>query len=1007
MSSIYNDYFNTLDKYIEKYGEDTVVFMQVGGFFELYGINNNKTQQFIQITDVCRLLNLIVSKKNKNVPENNIKNPLMAGFPIHAKKKFIDILVKHNYTIVVIEQTTDPPEPKREVTEIISPSTYLDNMLQDYDHNYIMACYMNTVAFTKTKTTASTLSIAVSFMDLSTGESNVLDIRNKNNESFDPNITFDELHRLLLFYRPTEIVFFGTIDEDTKLYTTFINSLNNIDSHIHNRINNFDKELLKVPYQNSVFQKVFSDTGVLSPIEFLDLEREPDIVISYCYLINFAYEHSSKIISYLKKPTIISPETSYKYLRMINNCAEHLNIINSSATSTSISNIASLNRRNKNSKITSMMSLLNNCCTHMGKRYFKQSLLNPITDVKELQSRYNRTQQLIDLKIYKDYRLYLSKMYDMERLFRRMSIEKLALNELELLYTSFECLKEIFKIDKEHNIEFTPGLNKSKVVEIDDLLKNTFNFTIVSKYTINSIGENIFNVGINTDIDAVQEELTQSCQYFIDLQDDLNNIVAINNRKDQNFFKLDVNDKEYVISITRHRFASFQKIWRSSNNDTIVAKRTALIKKYNITENELLSISLTNSAKCPNVKLNNNTIMEKAKKIYDHKENIHNLVFDKYKNFLNFIVKRYQSTFEEIVTAIEVCDYSNTNAYNAIKFNYKCPTINIHKTKDSRSYFQGKGIRHPLIELIQDNTEYITNDVELNTVDSNTGILMYGVNFSGKSSLAKSIGINLIMAQAGMFVACQELTFTPYEYIFVRIPSGDNIFKGHSTYIAEMMELRNILKLANNRSLVIGDELCSSSETTSGAAIVASGIKYLCNKQASFLFASHLHELTNLKDIRQLNQTKQLRICHMHTYYDEKENSLIYERKIKDGEGPTRYGLEVAQSLDMDKDFMLDANKIRNELMEVPDMIVNNKPSRYNTSVMIDTCGICGNKANEVHHIKYQRDADKNGFMKEGFHKNRAFNLISICNKCHDIQHTPHNKEINRYYESTKGIICR
>jgi DNA mismatch repair protein MutS len=293
-----------------------------------------------------------------------------------------------------------------------------------------------------------------------------------------------------------------------------------------------------------------------------------------------------------------------------------------------------------------------------------------------------------------------------------------------------------------------------------------------------------------------------------------------------------------------------------------------------------------------------------------------------------------------------------------------------------------ENIRHPLIELINDNSEYITNTLTLN----NDGILLYGLNFSGKSSLMKSIGINIILAQSGMYVAAKKFTYFPYNEIFMRIPNGDNIFMGHSTFIAEMLEVKNILHLTTSHSLVLGDEIATGTETNSGLSIVGGCILKLIEKRVSFIFATHMHELLNLKDIKKHIENKILKIKHMSISYDENMN-IKYDRQLKDGNGSKQYGLEVANSLGFDISYITSCNKIRNEITNQSETIVNTKNSSYNRKVYFDVCAECKLPSQEIHHIKFQKDADENGFLKEGFHKNRTFNLIPLCKSCHLIMH--------------------
>ena len=137
-------------------------------------------------------------------------------------------------------------------------------------------------------------------------------------------------------------------------------------------------------------------------------------------------------------------------------------------------------------------------------------------------------------------------------------------------------------------------------------------------------------------------------------------------------------------------------------------------------------------------------------------------------------------------------------------YNYSKPIIS---DKEDSAFFDVKGLRHPLIENLLNDEIYVSNDLCLN--NSNLGMLLYGINAIGKSSLIKSIGICIIMAQTGFFVPCSKLLFKPYHHIFTRIVGNDNIFKGLSTFAVEMLELNNILKFCNENTLILGDELLS------------------------------------------------------------------------------------------------------------------------------------------------------------------------------------------------------
>ena len=210
----------------------------------------------------------------------------------------------------------------------------------------------------------------------------------------------------------------------------------------------------------------------------------------------------------------------------------------------------------------------------------------------------------------------------------------------------------------------------------------------------------------------------------------------------------------------------------------------------------------------------------------------------------------------------------------------------------------------------------------LNWVTEKTGMLLYGTNAVGKTSFIKSIGIAIIMAQAGMFVPCETFSFYPYQYLFTRILGNDNIFKGLSTFAVEMCELRTILKYATKNSIILGDELCSGTESTSALSIFVTSLEKLHKIDSSFLFATHFHEILEYQELKDL---KNIKISHMSVVFDKQKNKLIYDRKLKEGPGEAMYGLEVCKALSMPDDFIERAYKIRNKYNKNLEKVLSQK----------------------------------------------------------------------------------
>jgi DNA mismatch repair protein MutS len=252
----------------------------------------------------------------------------------------------------------------------------------------------------------------------------------------------------------------------------------------------------------------------------------------------------------------------------------------------------------------------------------------------------------------------------------------------------------------------------------------------------------------------------------------------------------------------------------------------------------------------------------------------------------------------------------------------------------------------------------------------------------------KAVGIAVLCAQTGIPVAASQIDITPYTGIYTRILGNDNLWAALSSFAVEMTEFRAILKYADNHSLILGDELCSGTETRSATAIVSAGIQTLVKRGAQFLFATHLHELSELEEIRSLHEVK---FAHLGVETNLATKTITYKRVLELGPGSSLYGLEVCYGLDMDPEFLELANSIR-----------NSKFSRYNSSVPVRECEICkSEKELQTHHIIEQAKA-KNGFVADGIQTHSAGNLVVLCELCHKNHHAG-KIVINGWVSSSRG----
>jgi DNA mismatch repair protein MutS len=256
------------------------------------------------------------------------------------------------------------------------------------------------------------------------------------------------------------------------------------------------------------------------------------------------------------------------------------------------------------------------------------------------------------------------------------------------------------------------------------------------------------------------------------------------------------------------------------------------------------------------------------------------------------------------------------------------------------------------------------------------------MNASGKSSLMKAIGIATLLAQAGCYVPATSFRIAPFRSLLTRILNQDNLWAGLSSFAVEMSELRDIFAKADPYSLVLGDELCSGTESVSATSLVAAGIQYLTQAKSRFVFATHLHGLHKLADFPNLG------VWHLQCHYDIVNDRLVYDRTLHKGAGTTLYGIEVARAMHIPVPIVEAALAFRRKL-EGEVSYSEATSSHWNASIVSKRCEKCGSpkaKDLEVHHVKHRADAVA-GRFEDGSHQNNLRNLAVLCEKCHDDLH--------------------
>ena len=968
-----DDYLEYQVTYQKKYGDKTIILMQVGSFFEAYAIDGDTEKINVEnLYYICDLMNIQISRKNKNILKSSRSNPLMAGFPLPAIDKFIQILMNNHFTVILIEQVTEPPEPERKITNIFSPGTQINYCPSDETSNLI-SVYIDTVK--DLKRYQDTVCIGLSVIDLTTGKSIVYECYSDKD---DINKAYDEVFRFIQSHNPREIIFnIKSCDLTPDKLISYL-ELHRKTYHFVSG-DNLEKAVLKLSYQKSFLEKVYLTQykTQLSIHEFLDLENKIYGTISFIYLLQFAYEHNESVIQKIEPPQIWN---SNQYLILTSDSINQLNVVDTSPNS------------NVNNKFNSLLGIVNNASTAVGKRFLKDQLLNPINSTNVLKRRYRcirdlqqRIGESEELK-YKVMEEYLKKIMDIERLHRRMGLKILQpadFANLDMAYQSITSLiknDNIFSEDTEIK-EILPspeiiGKFHTMIQEYTDL----FDLDEIGKYHLNNITGSFFRLGKIPEIDTLQQKIHKYRNRLDKLADKLSYYIE----KHSQFVRVEYTDKDgYYLQTTKKRGEVLRKSFTNLGNKTFTVsdEYDALTLKPKDFELKFLK---------DRTKINSDLITKISYKLRGLQASLQQKTCEVYLEKLEYFYENYNIVLQKISLLVAQLDFFKSNAKTAIMFGYTEPVMIPNK----KSFVNIKNMRHPIIERISTSSEYVPNDVIIG-LEQIDGMLLYGCNAVGKSSLMKAIGLNIIMAQAGMFVAASEFIFQPFDYIFTRISDNDNLFKGQSSFAVEMSELRSILKRSNSRSMVLGDELCSGTESVSAQSIFAASMIQLSQRNVNFIFATHLHELYKMEEIQRLENVK---AYHLKVIFDEVTKSLIYDRKLEEGNGPTIYGLEVCKAMDLDKDFLNLANRLRKEIIEQNEKVVNTHQSQYNSELYMDKCEICGEKSMETHHIKEQHLFDENN-MLDHVPKNNLSNLVPLCADCHLNVH--HGNLIIRGYQDT------
>jgi len=528
---------------------------------------------------------------------------------------------------------------------------------------------------------------------------------------------------------------------------------------------------------------------------------------------------------------------------------------------TTIKNLELVKNLRDNSLKGSLLDIIDFTMTSMGGRLLRNWLLHPLFDCSEVNRRLDAVAELLDQTIERnELRERLKEILDLERLTGKISLAVAHARDLVSLKRSLLPLPQIQMLIKSFSARLVKQIHKHWD-NGQDLVK-LIDRAVMEEPAFLLTEGGIIKDGYSSELDELRK-LSHSGKSFISL--------------------LEKKERERTkISSLKIRYNRVFGYYIEVTKPNLPLVPADYIRKQTLANSERFITP---------------ELQEYETKVLNAEERIAEL---EYNLFLEVRGKISEETkrLQKIAGDIATLDIISSLAELASSRNYRRPVVN---TKDRIEIVEG---RHPVIEVTNDEP-FIPNDTYLDRKDDQI-LIVTGPNMGGKSTYLRQVALICILAQTGSFVPAKEAEIGVVDRIFTRIGAMDFLIAGQSTFMVEMLETARILNNATDKSLILLDEIGRGTSTFDGLSIAWAVAEYIHEKEevrAKTLFATHYHELTELS-------LTLPRIKNSHVTVKEREDDIVFLRKIVPGPSDQSYGIHVAKLAGVPRDVIDRAKEI-------------------------------------------------------------------------------------------------
>ncbi|MBR1511007.1 MAG: DNA mismatch repair protein MutS [Bacteroidales bacterium] len=498
----------------------------------------------------------------------------------------------------------------------------------------------------------------------------------------------------------------------------------------------------------------------------------------------------------------------------------------------------------------SLVQTLDKCSSPMGARLLRSWLALPIMDLKELGARYDIVQYFTEQpQILEDTQADLGKIGDLERILGRVANGKAFPREVMQLGRGLQTtgpIRERLSAGPEALQKLIKGMRSCEKLLAD------IQRTLAPEPSI-QIGKGpVIGTGVDAELDELRAISAGGKDYLLQMQQ-------------REVERTGISSLKIAYNNVFGYYIEVRNTYKDQVPPDWIRKQTLVNAERYITEE---------------LKQYEEKILTAEDRIYAIETRIYAELIGKIQQQIPAI-----QVNSRILAKVDVLA---SFAQQAVTWHYCRPKMNDGKALDIRDG------RHPVIEtLMPPGEEYVPNDVYLDN-EKQQIIILTGPNMAGKSALLRQTALIVLMAQCGSFVPAREASIGKFDKLFTRVGATDNISRGESTFMVEMLETAMILNNLSSRSLVLLDEIGRGTSTYDGMSIARGIVEYIheYGKGAKTLFATHYHELNDLESIFP-------RVKNYHVAVKEVGKEVLFLRKLREGGTAHSFGIHVARMAGM------------------------------------------------------------------------------------------------------------